>query len=56
MKRYLELVERETDKVIDRVDVTWKSDRQADRVADAVDRYLDHEQHYTRFTAISYMP
>jgi hypothetical protein len=56
MKRYLEVVECETDRVIDRVDVTFKSDKQAERVADAVDRHLDRERHYTRISAISYMP
>lgn len=54
MKRYLELVECETDRVVDRVDVTDKSERQAERVADAVDHYLDNDRFYTRFTFISY--
>ena len=56
MKRFLEIVECESDKVLDRVDVTFKSDTQAERAADAVDRYLDHDRHYTRFAAICYMP
>lgn len=56
MKRYLEVVECETDRVIDRVDVTDKSEKQAERVMDGVDRYLNHERYYTRFSAISYMP
>lgn len=53
MKRYLEVVECETDRVIDRVDVTDKSEKQAERVMDGVDRYLNHERYYTRFSAIS---
>jgi hypothetical protein len=42
--------------VVDRVDVTNKTDRQAERVMNGVDRCLDQERYYTRFTAISYIP
>jgi hypothetical protein len=56
MKRYLELVECETDAVIDRVDLTNKSERQAERVMDGVDRHLNCQRYYTRFTGISYIP
>jgi hypothetical protein len=56
MKRYLELVECETDAVIDRVDLTNKSERQAERVMDGMDRHLNYQRYYTRFTGISYTP
>ena len=49
MKRYIEVVEYETDKVIHKVDVSEKSERQADRVMDGMDRQLNHEKFYTRF-------
>jgi hypothetical protein len=50
MNRYIEIVEYETDQVVHRVDVTDKSERHAERVMDGVDRNLNHEKFYTRFS------
>lgn len=50
MKRYIEVVEYETDKVVDRVDVSDKTERQADLVMDGMDRNLNHEKYFTRLS------
>lgn len=50
MTRHIEVVEYETNKVVHRVDVSDKSERQADRVMDGMDRNLNHEKFYTRYS------
>jgi hypothetical protein len=49
-ERYIEVVEFETGKVVHKVDVSDKSECQADRVMDGMDRNLNHEKFYTRFS------
>jgi hypothetical protein len=51
VKRYIEVVEYESGKVVHKVDVTDKSERQSDRVMDGMDRNLNHEKFYTRHSA-----
>ena len=48
MKRWIEVIEYEGDKVVHKVDVSDKSQRQAERVQDGMDRNLNHEKFYTR--------
>ncbi len=49
-KRFIEVVEHGTDKVIERIDVSDKSHRHAERVMDGMDRNLNHEKFYTRLS------
>lgn len=51
LKLYIEVVERESGKVIHKVDVSDKSERQAERVMDGMDRNLNHEKFYTKFAS-----
>ena len=53
MKRYIEVVEYESEKVIHKVDVSDKSERQAERVMDGMDRQINNEKFYTRFSGTS---
>ena len=53
MKRYIEVVEYESEKVIHKVDVSDKSKRQAERVMDGMDRQINNEKFYTRFSGTS---
>lgn len=53
MKRVIEVIEYEGDKVVHSVDVSDKSDRQAERVQDGMDRNLNHEKFYTRMRSLA---
>lgn len=47
MKKYIEIVEREKEEVIKRLDVSDKSDRMIDRIESGININLNHDHFYT---------
>lgn len=50
MYKYIEIVEKSTNKATPRIDVTGGSERGIERVEDGVNINLNHNEFYTRIT------
>lgn len=55
MKRYIEVVSQETGEVVDKIDVTGRSDSEIDRISEGVYQKFDFDNFFTRDTKYSGM-